>query len=153
MWIVIHKLAPLRAGSRPTPSSHPRSHRLRLGYDAPWSAEQARQLAADVMARANPERDLPGQGARRDLGPRVDNTKLQRGSSNVSYLAARIKRDHPDIAAAVERGEYRSMRQAAIAAGIVKPRDALRDARMVAIQDKKTATHVGGGVAAREALD
>lgn len=39
-------------------------------------------------------------------------------------LSAAIKRDHPEIAAAVERGEYPSMRQAAIAAGIVKPPDA-----------------------------
>jgi hypothetical protein len=39
---------------------------------------------------------------------------------DVTYLAVRLKRDHPEIAAAVERGEYRSMRQAAIVAGITK---------------------------------
>src|SRR3954452_9259424 len=39
---------------------------------------------------------------------------------DVTYLAVRLKRDHPEIAAAVERGEYRSMRQAAIVAGIIK---------------------------------
>lgn len=49
----------------------------------------------------------------------VANT-LIRGSTNATYLAARLKRDHPEIAAAAERGEYPSMRQAAIAAGIVK---------------------------------
>jgi hypothetical protein len=43
------------------------------------------------------------------------------GSNSTSYLAARLKRDHPDIAAAVERGEYRSMRAAAREAGIIKP--------------------------------
>ena len=31
--------------------------------------------------------------------------------------SARLKRDAPEIAAAVERGEYRSIRQAALAAG------------------------------------
>jgi hypothetical protein len=40
-----------------------------------------------------------------------------------AYLAARIKRDRPDIAAAVERGEYKSIREAAIQAGIIKKPD------------------------------
>ena len=38
------------------------------------------------------------------------------------YLAARIARDHPDIHEAMKRGEYPSVRKAAIAAGVVKPR-------------------------------
>jgi hypothetical protein len=48
-----------------------------------------------------------------------DATSIGRG---VAYLTARLERDHPDIAAALERGEYTSVRQAAIAAGIVHPR-------------------------------
>jgi hypothetical protein len=44
----------------------------------------------------------------------------QQGTS-ADYLAARIKRDRPDIAARVEAGEFKSMRAAAIEAGIVKP--------------------------------
>ena len=52
----------------------------------------------------------------------------------LAKLAARLKRDHPEIAAAVARGEYRSMRQAALAAGIVKPPDAYRQtATIVAV--------------------
>ena len=47
----------------------------------------------------------------------VSNKSFVQGSTNATYLAARIKRDQPDIAEAVERGEYPSMRQAAIAAG------------------------------------
>jgi hypothetical protein len=46
---------------------------------------------------------------------------LKHGTS-VTYLAARINRDHPDIAARID--EFPSMRAAAIAAGIVKPHDA-----------------------------
>jgi hypothetical protein len=49
-----------------------------------------------------------------------------RGSTGATYLAARIKRDHPAIASRVEAGEFRSMRAAAIAAGIVKPKTALQ---------------------------
>jgi len=36
------------------------------------------------------------------------------------YILARLARDHPDILAAYDRGEYRSARQAGIAAGFVK---------------------------------
>jgi hypothetical protein len=35
------------------------------------------------------------------------------------YLARRIARDHPDILQAMKEGQYRSVRQAAIAAGII----------------------------------
>ncbi len=38
------------------------------------------------------------------------------------YLMARIKRDHPDILLRCLDGEFVSVRQAAIAAGIVKPK-------------------------------
>jgi hypothetical protein len=37
-----------------------------------------------------------------------------------SYLVRRLKRDFPDIADALARGEYQSARSAGIAAGIVK---------------------------------
>jgi len=44
--------------------------------------------------------------------------KQERGAD---YIAARIKRDHPDVAARVEAGEFKSMRAAGIAAWVVKP--------------------------------
>jgi hypothetical protein len=47
------------------------------------------------------------------------------GGTNSKYLLARIKRDRPDIAEAMERGKYKSIRSAAIAAGFVKPESAL----------------------------
>ena len=40
------------------------------------------------------------------------------GGTSAKYLAARIKRDRPDIAEATMRGEFSSMRAAAKAAGI-----------------------------------
>jgi hypothetical protein len=48
------------------------------------------------------------------------------GSNSTSYLAARLKRDHPEIAEAVKRGEYPLIRAAAKAAGIIKPPDAYK---------------------------
>lgn len=48
-----------------------------------------------------------------------DVTAVFRGN-DASYLASRIKRDRPDIAQRLERGEFKSIRAAAIKAGIVK---------------------------------
>lgn len=52
-----------------------------------------------------------GQGARTDLMQPRDNITTLRGTSD-SYLIGRLKRDSPDIAAALGRGEYRSVRAA-----------------------------------------
>ena len=45
---------------------------------------------------------------------------LKRGG-NPGYLKARLHRDHPELAQALERGELRSVRSAAVEAGIIKP--------------------------------
>ena|SRR5215831_18944202 len=69
--------------------------------------------------------DHGGRGGR-DAAGRFIHSESSRGDILTSgrgtsqrYLLARIKRDHPDIFAAVERGEYRSARAAAKAAGII----------------------------------
>ena len=43
-----------------------------------------------------------------------------------SYLKARLRRDSPEVADALERGEFRSARAAAIAAGIIRPVPTIR---------------------------
>lgn len=45
-----------------------------------------------------------------------------RRGTDQEYLAARIARDRPDILKRMEQGEYRSVRAAAIDAGIIKPK-------------------------------
>jgi len=80
-------------------------------------AEAARRIQ-EVEALAK-HGNGPGRGNKR-----VDNVNSfseVKGGNKADYLAARIKRDRPDIAARVEAGEFRSMRAAAIEAGIVKP--------------------------------
>lgn len=62
--------------------------------------------------------DRRSQQARQDQG--ADRT-LKRGSESADYIKARLRRDHPEIAKALERGEFRSARAAAIKAGIIKP--------------------------------
>jgi hypothetical protein len=100
-------------------------------------------VAADTMARAQPLKANGGDRRSAEAKDQVDNIKLKhKGGTDPEYLAARIKRDHPDIAQAVERGEYRSMRQAALAAGIVKqstPLDTLRRAWAKASEDERAA--------------
>jgi hypothetical protein len=47
----------------------------------------------------------------------VDNRPVQYGSNNAAYVTTRIARERRDILACREAGEFRSVRQAAIAAG------------------------------------
>jgi hypothetical protein len=47
------------------------------------------------------------------------------GRRDADYLAARIARDRPDILARMQAGAFKSVREAAIAAGIVQPRRAI----------------------------
>lgn len=56
-------------------------------------------------------------GKRKGEGFQVDNIKLK-GGTQTAYLAARLRRDHPD--ADFDESVRGSVRQAAIAAGIVK---------------------------------
>lgn len=54
----------------------------------------------------------------------VDNYKVEKvkGGTSAEYLTSKIARDRPDILERMKAGEFRSVRQAAIEAGIVKPK-------------------------------
>ena len=91
-----------------------------IGKEKPVSldvAVDAGKKAAETMAKA-PELKPTGR-------PRADDEKgtkqvpLSKGGND--RLAARLKRDHPAIAARVANGEFKSIRAAALEAGIVKP--------------------------------
>ena len=71
-----------------------------------------------TMAKA-PELKPTGRPSGQD--EKVANGHLSKGSNHKDRLAARLKRDHPDIAARVSNGEFKSIRAAALEAGIVKP--------------------------------
>ena len=49
-----------------------------------------------------------------------DNVILKQQGNSADYIKARLRRDHPEIAEELERGEHRSARAAGIAAGFVK---------------------------------
>jgi hypothetical protein len=116
-----------------------------LGYESKQEMLEAEGLAeklADIAERTIATmKEAPVIRATAGRPPKgnSDNITIKRGTS-AEYLAGLLKRDHPDIAAAVERGAYRSIRAAAIAAGIVKvktPLDTLRQAWAKATTDER----------------
>jgi len=60
---------------------------------------------------------------------KVDNVNLTKGGNKAEYLASRLKRDAPEIAKQLERGEFKSVRAAAKAAGIVKDKSQIEIAK------------------------
>ena len=78
------------------------------------AAHAARQAAVDGPL-ADAHHAGPGRGNKT-----VDNINRFNGT-NASYLARRILRDRPDIHSRMLAGEFPSVRQAAIEAGIVRP--------------------------------
>jgi hypothetical protein len=72
---------------------------------------------------------LQGHGANQHGVGGVDNIKStsgatpsKKGGTSAAYLAARLKRDAPEVATRLEAGEFRSVYAAAVEAGIVKKR-------------------------------
>jgi hypothetical protein len=90
----------------------------------------AREVAGDLTekeADAEARQILGHGGDRKSLRFQGNNSNLEpldRGNHS-EYLAARLKRDRPDIHARLAAGEFRSVRAAAIEAGIVTPRPRL----------------------------
>lgn len=85
--------------------------------------QTAQELAKDKEVVPLFARGRPKEGEEKG-----NNVTFIRGN-DASYLVRRLKRDAPDIAAALGRGEYRSARAAAIAAGIVKVPTAMQAAQ------------------------
>lgn len=78
--------------------------------------------ALDASSRAIQfdSNSLPKHGSIGNGRSRVDNVNST-GGNDADYLTARIARDHPEIHGRMKAGEYKSVRAAALEAGIVKP--------------------------------
>lgn len=76
--------------------------------------------AIELKAHGRPRRDQEGKGVNHTFPDSA------RGTGNAEYIKARLRRDHPEIAEALERGEFKSARAAAIDAGIIKPVPTIR---------------------------
>jgi|GEM_PF-1781432 len=97
-------------------------HPIGLGYDP-----EVLQLVIDERKEAKERAAQPkkllnvGPPTKEEhLNNPAHNRVIQYGSTNADYLTARIARDHPDILERMKAGEYKSVRAAAIDAGIVK---------------------------------
>lgn len=105
-----------------------------LGHSGPVSEQQARraqQLAADpgVKPLADGPTGRP-KGSKNKEDPAGENnsaigTIKPRGTNSAETIIRRLKRDAPEVAQALARGEYKSARAAGIAAGIVNVPSAL----------------------------
>lgn len=85
--------------------------------------EQGRANVNKVQAEIENAADLLPEG--RPKGKPSHRLSLPTGSNNTARLAARLKRDHPEICARIKAGEFPSIRAAAIAAGILKVKSPL----------------------------
>jgi hypothetical protein len=90
------------------------------GRDGAISRDEAH--AAAVAERAQQAQAIAKHG---EIGRGRDrgalSTSIKRGETSAAHLTARIARDRPDVLARMKRGEFRSVRQAAIEAGIIDP--------------------------------
>lgn len=73
--------------------------------------------AIELKAHGRPKKGEEGKG---------DNVTFKVRGNDSDYIKARLRRDHPEIAERLEAGEFKSARQAGIAAGFVKNIPTLR---------------------------
>ncbi len=89
----------------------------------PRSKKQRRQQVQYLAKTVQPLSDWghgPGRGHK---APKTRRKKRPQGTGGQKYLMQRIARDCPDVLERAKRGEFLSVRQAGIAAGIVKGKD------------------------------
>lgn len=86
-----------------------------------WERGKASAIHEAKVAEPLAESRRPTKTEQEARADKVDNINLMLGGTGSSYLAARLARDHPDILERMKRGEFRSVRAAALEAGIVKP--------------------------------
>ena len=81
--------------------------------------QQPARLNSPVTAGEAIELNSNG-GDRRSEDFQPNNISLKSHGTSADYIKARLRRDHPEIAEELERGEHRSARAAGIAAGFIK---------------------------------
>jgi hypothetical protein len=81
-----------------------------LEQEQPTGVVSLAEVEAELKKRGRPKKGEEVKG---------DHITLKRGTTGAAYLQARLRRDAPEVAEALERGEIKSARAAAIEAGII----------------------------------
>lgn len=89
--------------------------------DEPVGIATIHTKIAEAKAKPLAEHRRPTKEEQTD---KVDNVKFTQGGNQSEYLLRRLARDNPEILDELEAGKIKSVRQAAIAAGIVKVKNA-----------------------------
>lgn len=95
----------------------------KLGYESEVKREHAELLGRMLQAREAEAKGALAKngGDRRSEGrDQANHISLKQHGTGVDYLLRRLLRDAPEFVSRYEKGEFPSVRQAAIAAGIVK---------------------------------
>ena len=85
-----------------------------------YSAVRHPEIASELRTLIPPLDTFQEAGAKGGRGNKARNMITGFRGTASTYLTRRIARDHPDIHERMQSGEFRSVRQAAIEAGIVK---------------------------------
>jgi hypothetical protein len=101
-----------------------------IGYDLPESMKEVDRRAADYLAQVATPANKPcapvgnknNRHCEKDDSYKPDNNKGCKYGTDPEYLTSVIARDRPDILERMKQGEFKSVRAAAIEAGITKPK-------------------------------
>jgi hypothetical protein len=100
--------------------------RFAIDYDDCIQLCKDRPEIKDMLVRHRPKRSV-GQPKKESIVDNVNNTSDRKTGNSRLYIEERLQRDHKVIWNAYLRGEYKSARQAGIAAGFIKDaHDALK---------------------------
>lgn len=98
-----------------------KAHRERVRGN-PISFEEAERRGREELAKAARDNPLGNEkGGRPVKDTNHSNRIVSKPGTSTAYILRRLARDAPEVLSAYERGEYKSARAAAIAAGIIKP--------------------------------
>ncbi len=117
-YVASAQIKPLPKQRKPDKLEEQATHLIHT-KGSPMNNRQKRVVTLARQVEPAQPADAPGPGRGHKVKPK--NLKMQGNGS--AYLMRRIKRDHPDILARCLDGEFVSVRQAAIAAGIIKRKE------------------------------
>ncbi len=87
-----------------------------------FRSKKQRRLHVQYLAKTvEPLSDWGNGPGRGHKAPKTRRKRRPQGTGGQKYLMQRIARDHPDVLERAQKGEFLSVREAAIAAGIFKP--------------------------------